>query len=134
MANVLSKSLRTLRKSLGHGVQMLSNALSADETSGADNKAAEKLVEVSEKVEGSEAKNNADQKSQEPKPLPTFRIQAYEKGIWAVCSSCGSLHPLDAVCHACGKPLCKDTHCRTIKRHPHIKRDVIVCNACKDTI
>lgn len=123
MAKGFSKLIHSLRKSLERDIQNLLISANSEEPSGSAFPNPEKAIE------DPQVNNEGpiiDQKL-------AFRLQAYEKGIWAFCSSCGTAHLLEAVCYACGKPVCSDPYCRVTKHHPQLKRNVVACNECKDT-
>lgn len=69
-----------------------------------------------------------------PAPVgQTLRLEKSQTSFLVMCASCTSLHELDAVCHRCGAPLCKDTrNCRLSMRLPGLGGSVFVCPVCRD--
>jgi hypothetical protein len=62
---------------------------------------------------------------------PKLRIPPHKVGIWVQCASCGVVHELEAICHRCGAPLCRDTqHCRLSRYDSALARSVIYCPNC----
>lgn len=124
MTNAFWKSIHSLRRSVGRVIQNLSSSINEETKSGS----------VAPKVGGSTEQHQIIYSQPAIEQKAAFRISAHEKGIWAACSSCGTVHLLEAVCYSCGKPLCRDPHCRATKYHTQLKRMVVSCNECKNNL
>lgn len=62
-----------------------------------------------------------------------LKLEALSSSFLVTCSSCSSLHELDAVCYRCGFPLCKDEqNCRLSYDLDDIADTVYVCPACRE--
>lgn len=127
MANTLSNLLRSLRRTIGRGLQSLLKWINPDGP-------ARPAFPVGEEAAGGVVQPQVNSVQTIIEQKMSFRIKPVANEFLAVCSSCGTVHPLDAVCHSCGRPLCRDPHCRLTRRHPQIKRDVVVCQACLTTM
>lgn len=125
MANVLSRSLQPLRKPVVQAIQRLLRLLNAP---------------VEQPVIREESRLDEDvqvyefEQSVEKQKKTAVRIQVHKRGIWASCSSCGIVHQLDAVCFSCGKPVCRDRYCRSIKHNHQLGRQVVLCKICENTL
>ena len=62
------------------------------------------------------------------------RLTTERTGFLVLCSSCTSLHELEAVCYRCGAPLCQDTtNCRLSIYVGDLGTNVFICPTCKES-